>query len=114
MFALGGLTFSTDKIGIALLIPALGAVVLQPILFSRVYSFKVIWPVSRVARQPSPCYDKRVCQKIVIATNDVIFLIFLSFMFCFHVFRFSLKDGLEEYGYVIFWHVFYICSVLLN
>lgn len=31
----GGLTFSTDKIGIALLIPALGAVVLQPILFSR-------------------------------------------------------------------------------
>lgn len=32
----GGLTFSTDKIGIALLVPAIAAVILQPIIFGRV------------------------------------------------------------------------------
>ena len=35
---LGGLSFSTDKIGVALLPPALVATFMQPIFFGRVFT----------------------------------------------------------------------------
>ena len=39
---LGGLSFQTNNIGVALLVPALVAVIVQPIIFARVGRRKIL------------------------------------------------------------------------